>query len=329
MFCYQKVLHKSNEMMDMKRRSLLAGIGVTKAVLAGCMWSGSGCKYGDSVTFEPVDVEAITSREATPQGDLLGDTNTPKMMAELAIQTLEGDEPEIEILSRSPLDWLTYVEWNGRFYEINEETIAEGSVSGPEYEISHNRENSDGASAEDALSFTDLPLHDQWRINEAADFAVGDGGGELPVFSAISLVAGYLDPGDQDESVLATSVDYSAIEVDGSVVELMHVGEGTATARQLRYTADVVAEDADTFVNQILEQRGTELSSLSEDAVELLQEAKENDGNVLVCADDRHEEETGTLVGEKWRSAANELSNIDASYVRYEGQWYRFDVVTY
>ncbi len=44
--------------------------------------------------------------------------------------------------------------------------IAEGTVSGPEYELSRDRE------MDTHISSTDLPRHDQYRINEAVDFDV-------------------------------------------------------------------------------------------------------------------------------------------------------------
>ncbi|WP_226007128.1 hypothetical protein [Natrinema salinisoli] len=261
-------------------------------------------------------------------------------MADLAIRSTTGDDPVVETLHRGPLSWLTYLERNGRFYKIAEEVVDKGLVSGPKYELSRDSET-ESISPDDAISFADLPRHDRWRVNEAADLAIEHLDG---MRFSIPFVAGYLDSDAQDESVLAAGVEASAIRADSGVAELDHVGAGEGTAKRFRYTAETVFEDADAFADYVLERRGSTSFEPSDDVRMLLDEAKETDGHVMVCDDDTSEEEDEEAA-ERRREAASELETMLASleaesernddvtseqveYVLYEGSWHRIDVTS-
>lgn len=307
----------------MKRRSFVSCVSSgAVCAMAGCV--SSGCR-GIEIGFRSVDAAAIASQEASSPDDM------PQMMAELAIRSAEGGEPTVETTRSGPLSWLTHLERAGEFYEITEKTIDEGAISGPGYVLSRDRETGD-RSPDDALSFDDLPRHDQWRVNEAADFGIENLG---QMRFSIPFVAGYLDAADQDASILAAGTDAPSLEANGSIAELKRTGEDEDTARQYRYTAELVSEDVDSFSEYVLARRGAPSFDPSGDVRTLLDEATENDGHVTVCNPSEDEGEDEEAAERRW-NAAKELDTMLRSdvapaqerpkYVRYEGDWYEIDV---
>lgn len=307
-------------MTSMYRRDLLAASGaVAITAFAGC---GSSCVRGVDVTFEPVDADEIAASEAVSAFD-----HTPPMVTELATETLEGGQPEIETIRRGPLRWLGYVEWDGAFYEVTEETVDTGEVSGPEYELSGGREVDHAAN--DALAFSSLPSHDQWRLNEVADY-------NIERISSIgfsqSFVAGYLDAAARADSVLADGVDATVLSVGAGSGTLERLGEGSTTAHRIRYTADRVASDSIEFANRFLADRGTELPALNDSAEGLLRETKANGGRTTICLQGDDADNTNA----QQRTAIDEIQRmlespeIDGTgrqeYVHYDGTWHRIDV---
>lgn len=311
----------------MNRRAVLSGFAVGSiGALAGCM--GSGCTASTSVSFEPVGAEAI----AADQTDNVD--NAPAMMTELADRVLAGEEGTVETLHRGPLGWATYVEHDGGFYEIAEETIAEGRVSGPEYELSRDREMDADALADDALAFAALPRHDRWRVSEMGDYAISANG--IRGSYSVAFVAGYLDEAEQANSVLAAGVDASAIEAGGDVVRIEHLGEGSADARRYRYTSTRIADDVDAFADYVLTRRGATTFEPSDEVRRLLSETREAGGRLAIC--DHELEDVDEETAERRRAAVDELEReLDARspdgeaapsirYVRYEGRWYRIGI---
>lgn len=316
----------------MYRRDVISSLIVGSAgVLAGCVGSG-GCHGGTDVRFEPVDATAIADERATADFE-----DTPATRADLATRALEGDEPTIEVTRGSPLGWLEYVDWEGTFYQLTTETVAEGGVSGPEYELSRDREVDDAElTSEDALSYADLPTHDRWRVAEAVDFAPEQ---VESMGLSSSLVAGYLESDDQDASVLAAGVDEPHLEIEGGYVELEKLGERTTTAERLRYGREHVADDVEAFADHVLERRGAEFPEASADAHALLEEARDEGGRVTVCDHDLEDDDWDEEEAAARREALEELRTIlhdlepggEASserveYVRYEDEWHRIEL---
>ena len=320
----------------MRRRELLSSVTTLSiGAFAGCVDTTADCAGGTDVRFEPVDADAIADAEAT--SDL---AEMPTSRGDLAIRALEGDEPTIETIRGSPLGWLEYAEWNGRFYRLVTETVAKGRVSGPEYDLDRDREmdDEDVPSAE-TLSYAALPTPDRWRIDEALDFNVER---VESMGLSSSTVAGYLDPDDQERSVLAAGVDEPFLEVGGHYVALERVGEGTTTAERFRYGAEVVAESAAEFADFVLERRGADLPDLDDDVRALLETARENDGSVSVCDHERDDENETDARARREAVDALEatLENLEPAveadddgtasnrveYVRYEGEWHRIEL---
>ncbi|WP_310905260.1 hypothetical protein [Natrinema sp. 1APR25-10V2] len=242
----------------------------------------------------------------------------------------------VETIHRGPLSWLTYLNWDGQFYKINEEVVDEGRVSGPEYVLSRDSET-ENLSPDDSLSFANLPRHDQWRVSEAADFNIEHLGG---MRFSIPFIAGYLDATDQDESVLAAGVDEPVIEANGSIAELKRTGKGDDTAQRFRYTAGPVFEDVSSFSEYVLDRRGSTSFDPSDEVRILLDEVKENDGHLTICDQDTSEDKEAA---KRRRNAASDLKTMFTSlkeasdrekdsdsepleYVRYEGDWHYIDV---
>ncbi|MFC3958671.1 hypothetical protein [Halovivax cerinus] len=315
----------------MNRRAVLAGLAVGPlGALAGCM--AGGCTASTSVSFEPVDAEAIAADGADDVDD------APAMMARLADRVLAGEEPTVETLYRDPLGWLTYVEHDGSFFEIAAETIAEGRVSGPEYELSRDREMDADALADDAIAFTDLPRHDRWRVSETVDYAISPE--NIRGRYSVSSVAGYLDESDQADSVLASGIEASAIEAGGHVARIERLGEGSIDARRYRYAANPVTDDVEAFADHVLERRGSTAFDPSDEVRQLLSETQDAGGSMTIC--DHELDDVDEETAERRRAAADELEREVQSlappvvpddeehpqvrYVRYEGDWYRIDI---
>ncbi|MFP8954326.1 hypothetical protein ACLI4Z_15365 [Natrialbaceae archaeon A-arb3/5] len=296
-----------------RRRVISAVSTVSICAVAGCL--RTDCLGGRDVSLDPVDTDEVAERVSTSNLD-----ETSPMVADLLLRSIDGDEPEVETISQFPLDQFTYVERDGRFYEVNEEVVADGSVTGPEYELTRDSETADTVSADDAVSFADLPSHDQWRVAAATEFSLDHGKSESV---STSFVAGYLDADDHAASALTDVVDESALNVDGHVFELEHVGEGTTPAWRLRHTADLVAEDAGGLADHVLELRGTVLSDPSDDVQKLFDEAQENGGSVTVCNHDVIGEDD--VAAERRRNAVSELRGVN-DHVRYEGEWYQISI---
>ena len=254
-------------------------------------------------------------------------------MTELARRTLEGDEPTLETLGRSPLGWLQYVERDGVYYEIHQEVVSSGTVSGPEYELSRSR---DGHSEPDGepLRFEALPLVDQWRLNEAADFSID----HLANMSfSIAVVAGYLSDAAHEESVLVDGIEQSTLSVDGTLAVLEQGDETTANAERIQFSTTRVADDSETFAAYIRAENGAELPPVSKDVEWLLATVRDDENHrISICRTDLDEENADRT--ERQRAAVDELRAVhddleadpstpdDISYVRYEGQWYRLSI---
>ncbi|ARS90881.1 hypothetical protein [Natrarchaeobaculum aegyptiacum] len=323
----------------MRRREVLAGtaVGIT-ALLAGC---AGDCHGGDGVTFEPVDPEEVVDREVTTD---VGTGDRPTLLANLATRTLAGETPEVETTGGSPLSWLTYAERDGTIYEIREETVDEGTVTAPEYDLSRDREMDDDVGAAETLAYEDLPRHDRWRATSGGAFYFDHL--ESMSFTRTSVVAGYLDERRQETSILADGVDADYLEYDGSVARLEHSGEGSTDAARIRYDVDPVAEDAAEFADYVFADRGATLENPSENLEEFLAEVKEDGGRMDVCGHELDDDEAEAEEAPR-REAVEELratledleeeadagnggppgSGID--YLRYEGQWYRVGTDTW
>jgi len=309
----------------MHRRQVLVAAAGGLAGLAGCV---GGCTYWTDLTFEPLDSEGIADREST--SDIDGGS---ALVTELARDTLEGEEPTLETLSRSPLSWLQYVEWDGGYYEIHEEVVAEGEVSGPEYELSRGRDDEPELD-DDALSFEELPVVDQWRLNEAADFAID----QLSSMSfETTVIAGYLSEDATAQSVLADGIEQSTLSVDGTRAELTKLDDTTASAERIQFSAIRVADDAEAFATDILEEQGAELPAVSDDVEWLLQSVREDDDNrISICRSDDEDEDDDRL--ERQQAAVDELQTVmndleadpdtpdRISYVRFEDEWHHISL---
>lgn len=311
----------------MRRRAVISGLATGAAsAIAGCVGVGGGCVSGTDVDFERVDADAIASDAA--RSDL---EEFPSMTADLAVRTLDGETPVVEVTRRSPLEWLTYVDRDGRFYELVIETVAKGEVTGPEYELSRERDGPDDVPPDEVLSFAALPQHDRWRLNDALGFEI-EHLGKASV--STSVVAGYLEADDRDASKLAAGVDASFLGVDGAYAALERVGDGTETTRRVRHVAEPIADDADAFADHVLERRGAAFPEPSDELRAFLEEVRENDGHVSVC-DHELEDEDEERVEATRREAVAELeatlTELEAAddtpdrieYVRYDGEWYR------
>lgn len=322
----------------MRRRDVLVGAaaGIT-ALLAGCM---GDCHGGDSVTFEPVDPDAVVDREVTTD---VGSGDRPELLTDLATRTLAGETPEVETTGRSPLSWLTYAERDGTIYAIREETAEPGTVTGPEYDLSRDREMDDDVDSDETLAYEALPRHDRWRASDDGAFYFDHL--ESMSFSSVSIVAGYLDDQRQETSVLAEGVDADYLAHDGSVARLEHVGEGTTDATRIRYDVDPVAEDADAFADYVFADRGATLEDPSETLEAFLEEVRDGDGHVDVCSHELDDDEAEAEEAPR-REAVEELratladlerqSDDDGDdgpdgpghidYLKYEGTWHRVSV---
>ncbi|THE63457.1 hypothetical protein D8Y22_16605 [Salinadaptatus halalkaliphilus] len=316
----------------MRRRAVLTSLAAaTAGTLAGCVGVGGGCSSGTDLAFEPVDPAEIASRETAD--DIAA---APAMMADLATRTLEGESPTVEVVTRSPISWLTYVERDGQFYEIHEETLESGTVTGPAYELERDRDTDDDHASADAISFDELPVHDQWRINDAAGFTIEEV--EHMSFTA-STVAGYLADDDQADSVLAAGVDEPYLAVDGHLIGLERHDEDSTSAHRIRHTAQRVAENVDGFAGHVLERRGAELPEPTEDVQALLEDAREDGGSINVCdhdVDDNTEAEAQREAVrrdaiEELRTTLQDLEDDPDTpdrieYVEYEGEWHRISI---
>lgn len=318
----------------MRRRELLSGLSVaTMGAVAGCLDLGpmEGCMSTLTVRFVPLSGADIAELEAVTIDTL----NDNPVLKKLISRTLNGEAVEFETITGVPLREFTYFEEDERFYRFVEESVETGEVAGPTYTISRDGETGD-VSEDELLSFTDLPRHDQWRVSEALQFT--QGGALLFNFSE-TIVAGYLDSQDQEESMLAGGVNHNYIDFYGSYVKIEQGEEDTASVNRIRQSAELVADSMDRFTDHILQQKGIELIDVDQEVAELIEKTKANRSRSLVIEtcdisgaknkeyedtfyDLEHEiEEAREAAGDPTPIVENDLSN--EYYVRYKGEPHR------
>ncbi|MDS0474548.1 hypothetical protein [Natrinema sp. 1APR25-10V2] len=245
---------------------------------------------------------------------------TPPGRGSLFHQVLEGQSPTIEVAFNPPLREEHYYEYSDKFYRITKNVVGEGDVSGPSYGVSRKKAT---GSEDDVLLFTDLPQHDQWRINEVLRSSRHD-----------LFTAGYLNGDDAEESVFTAGTDELYISLDSNtdydIIQLKRIDTQTITVRQLTYSATLVADRPDSFANYILQRRGIEVSN--DKIEELVTDLKKDESGALPICNEIGKNKEHLEALEKLKTARNESERprklTGEYYLRHEGNWYHMFVET-
>jgi len=287
--------------------------------------------------MKPVDYTAVTRRVTRTTTDI----EESPFVKEFVTTLLTGEEVHLEIednlnlFKDTPHEETIYFRKDDVFYELSRETLEEGTVTGPNYKVSRNGVTPEDLSEENILPMDDLPYYDQWRLYDVLH--ISDTGGITP-FSD-SFIAGYLNSDSHTESLLVNGVEQQFIEYNGQYIRLEEQGEGTASIDRVRFWAEPITENIDTFGKHIADQQALEATALSTDAQDLIRRLEENH-SVAICTNvaggesDEIEE-----ADESEREAINELeslsenttlSYVDAPsqtgkrilYIRHDGEEY-------
>lgn len=311
-------------MTDVNRRTLLASLPAGAAAsIAGCSdWTTA---YLD-ISLKPVDHTEFTTEMTKGEDDLI-----PSSFIETLVATLiDGVSIELEILEdfrifeRQSSDAKPLYYWTGaEIYQLNREVLDGGGVTGPEYEVSRVHRLPEDVSPEDddeILSFSDLPLYDQWRLHDT--FKYQDG--QLIHFTG-STIVGYLDAERKANSILLGGVSQRFLEVNDKYLEL-EVGKAkTTTAEQIRVSAEQFATDERTFTERILGEHAIDATSMSNDVQDLLADIQENDGSISLSDEESGFAERKETVEqlESKREEVNELATREMGlYIRYDEEYY-------
>lgn len=293
----------------MHRRTLVAGLTI------GAVSSVAGCLdvqgQPQSIHLKPVDPATISDDAARSIDEL---AQSP-LIRDLVPTLLDGETIELETTadfeildypsaadgSPSFTEGSFYYQNGETFYRIDQETLEEGRVTGPEYEVSRIDTLPDDVSADDedeVLSFSDLPEYEQWRIHET--FVFSDG---RLIFFSDSVVVGYLELARQENSRLVDGIEQRYLEFNGNYIEIDEVGTNRSTVERVRVSATQVAADEVSFGDYIIEEYAVDAASMSTDVQELLKALRENDGTITATDEEEDEE------FEQWEDALEDLES--------------------
>ncbi|MCU4925655.1 hypothetical protein OB905_06600 [Halobacteria archaeon AArc-dxtr1] len=303
----------------MYRREILAGAAAAGAVvLAGC----EGCLGGSRrFHFQEISPAEIAKQEASTMTDVAYNP----LLEDLVSRLLDEEEVIIETMAASLLDERTHFREEEQFYWIEEEVLEENEVTGPQYTISGQHHTT--VSDDEALSITDLPRHDQWRITDAVEF---NDDGEVDLNVSTAVTAGYLDADDHSESLLVDGLDHQYIDFHGSYLEAERGDEESATVNRIQLSA-TPAESTEQFIDNVLEKYGTELSHVDDDASYLINETKQAGGSLRFETCEQDDGPQSTPEYEGYNQLQDEIEDTPESsrdlhreeyYVLYEDEWY-------
>lgn len=335
----------------MKRRALLASLTGASVVGGGCLGDRNeteetddgvpdshvaGCGARTTLTVEPVApedlVETITVSR-TEIGDADRTLRIPALFERIG-RVLDGDPATIEAERAPPLQPAPYVRSDGAVYTVEPEIIDKGTITGPAYRVTETsyREIRD----EQRTQYAELPNHDLWRLTEGIRSRTD------------AIVAGYLDRGARDESILGDGADRLVVEfpdeIDllGRYYLLDRTGTASSTAEQIRYSATRTGDDPEAFMTHFVTEYGISLDDPGDDVRTLLDDAIDADG-LEFCIDGGQgsEEAFYETTLENLESRLREVDPLDEDarhvlslrpdskyYVEYADTWYDVEWVT-
>lgn len=317
-------------------------IGAGSACLAGCSADSNGnrtdgngdsgadefetpsCGSGTMIQFDAIDaenlVEDVTVTEAEfSESAAIGLPPLPELLSRLS----SGETETIEAVRNPPLEPSPYFRDGDEIYTVTTSVRDDGPISGPAYKVT--RKWYTDVQGNDIQPFSALPRHDQWRLNEAIRS------------DTETLIAGSLDSDDRDESIFSSgerqlSIEFTEDSSHGRFFTATRDGDRSESAERIRYSASLVAADADSFAEYFLQEYGIRLTDLDDDVNALIEDAIANGGVELCTEGDDAEDETvlnalsdfvETLESETAAVMDDELrTRLNGYYVQYDGTWY-------
>ena len=288
----------------MKRRALLSSVPLAAAGIAGCFMGRADCLGAYSVSLDPLDdVDDF-------DGLLLTESDLPRgtPATDLHRIVLEGDPVTVEEAVGVDLfvdpsidrrvdpstvgvrsfstDEIAYV-WRHDALEetfdgISRTAIDAGTVVGPAYAVNRVDTLPDDVPEDEPVAFSSLPLQDRWRLVDAVGFTSN---GEFRSGDR-SFVAGFLDPDDHDASALVEGLQTAFVELDGQYLRLERGDEGEQTVERIRYEAERIATDVETFAKVVVADHGVDTAASSDGVRQLLDDVLVEASSMRVCDDD-------------------------------------------
>lgn len=311
----------------MHRRALIASLPVGAVPLfSGCVdWTTASHRISlASVDSAEVTHNATRTADDLSPSPLVGDLVSALLDEEAITLELSGslDMFEHSSFHHGPVYYRT--EEGEPVYRFDRETLDEGTVTGPKYEISRIHDLPDDVSATDegeVLPFTDLPEYERWRVHEAFTFSDG-----RLIFFTNSVVIGYLEPDWEENSRLLGGVEQRFLEFNDRYVELKERETVSEPVQRIRVSGERFAEDEDSFAERILDEYAVDATAMSEDAQQLLDDVRENGGSLTTSNEDSGFEEQREILEEfesKRAETETPPGERPGAYILYEDEYYR------
>ena len=300
----------------MKRRALLSSLPLVATAIAGCFMGRADCLSAYSVSLDPLDdVDDF-------DGLLLTESDLPRgaPAADLHWIVLEGDPITVEEAEGVDLfvdpssdrrvdpssvsaesfstDEIAYVwRYDGleeTFDGVSRTVVDTGTVVGPAYEVARVESLPEDVSEDGPVAFSSLPLHDRWRLADAVGFTPD---GEFRSGNR-SFVAGFLDPDDHDASALVAGLPTAVVELDGQYLRLERGEVGEQRVERIRYEAERIARDVETFAAAVVADHGIDTATSSDGVRQLLDDVLVDAYSVRVCDDDEDDDHYREAIAE-------------------------------
>ncbi|MEF8856131.1 MAG: hypothetical protein V5A16_01780 [Haloplanus sp.] len=293
----------------MYRRALLStGVAVAPA---GCFGFGSGCPRSATLDLSPASDADVAAAESDSPDSL----SPPECDA---IDAARRDESPTMWTVPKPFSAVDYVAVDGTYYAV--ETAVESTAERPGYVLGL---DTDGATAEGAVPFDDLPATDRAALFAALGYP---GSREMARYErarSIGMGGTLASPTDDAEarSELVPDPSYDAIRIAGRAFRI-EIGERRrVTVEQLRVGVRAVATTAREFATLVDERSGIDFDSreLSVEQRDIVETAIDEGDDECAPYSDAFADLQETLgwVGD---------TRDGVGYANYDDEWYAVDL---
>lgn len=290
------------------RRRLLQSAGLFGvSALAGCLgpFFGDSCVAGTDFSMDPATDAHVANHVSSNAVDL-------PAIAERVVSDALADGEATYRGHYEPNVHADYVVTDGspNYYRVDVRAGEHVETTGYRYDVAFGDDVATPASGDRVYEFADLPASDREAF-------LGALGAKAKIRAAkgarFSVVFAFTDETARERSAFVPPTDTGYVRWQGKTLRLTFAEERPASVVTYTVAAEQVAESTPAFVDHVLAERGIELTGLSAEQRDIVEQA--TDGGYDAC-----EPYSDAFAGllEKLSTGEHDF----ASFVRYDGTWY-------
>jgi len=295
----------------MKRRGVLAAVGLTSLSTAGCL-QGLGrdgpsdpCADGTHFSLQQVTVPHVQNEFTT---DIESLSYAPQTLVDHALESETGESTSRSYYSLHPPKEYVVTE-STDFYHVETTDFNATETTGYEYSVDIGVDESSLPNTTPIHSFTDLPAHDR----ESLLSAVGDPHLLHAPHYSFSPIFAYENEERRHQSMFVPETDSQYISWDDVLLRLVFNEQRTVEITSSTVSTELVAGSLEEFFRYISSERGTVLGPLTDHQRDIITQAIEETYTECRPYSDAFSD---------LRSQLKDEDNRHKALARYDDNWY-------